>query len=176
MVTDTIHAPAPLRYGPCLRQRDGSPIVINDHRRGDWINLTTGECHVAHLIHGIRCDTEQADLVVSRSSADGGYFRTRNLFRGHHGYWFLSLLAYNLDWYACEGGTFALLADEDVLPKLKETLHAEDPWPLLRDWYLHGWIPRDDAFVQEWAEATLSADECEQLLIGFQTMPSMPSR
>lgn len=73
-----------------------------------------------------------------------------------------------------EGTIITRLDDNTVLPELRAILGDTDGWPLLCDWYLDGWLPRDDAFVQAWAEATLSADECEFVLNGLTTIPDSP--
>lgn len=176
MSTDTVQAPGPLWFGPFLRRGDGSHLVIERARFGDLIDLTTGECHLARVIAGVRCDTRRATLVVGSSSAAGGYFFFRQLFRGHDGHWFLVTLTYDVDWGECDDGFIGLLTEDQVLPKLREVLAGEDCWPLLRDWYVRGWVPRDDAFVQEWAEAMLPADEYEFVVHSFATIPSDPTR
>lgn len=175
MVTETIQAPHPLRSGPVLRRRNGKPILIQNVRLGDRIDLATGECHLARVIDGVRCDTERADLVLWHATSDYGYYRMQQVFRGHDGQWFLVTLTYNTEWDQCEGGAIRRLTNEMVPPKLREILGNTDGWPLLCDWYLDGWLPRDDAFVQAWAEATLSADECEFLLNGLAAIPDNPS-
>lgn len=175
MVTETVQAPRALSLGPVLRRRDGEPLVVKDARMGDLINLSTAECHVARVMDGVRYDTDRADLVLRRSTVEYGYYRMTQVFRGHDRHWFQLSLVYNFEWAQREGGEIRRLADDEVLPALRKALAGDDGEPLLRDWYLRGWIPRDDAFVRAWAEATLPADACESITERFEAIPNETS-
>lgn len=175
MSFDVAPIPSPIRFGPGLRTRRDCHFIVERNDRGDRLDLTTCDCEVARVIDGIRYDTRAAFLVVSRSYFDGdAFFHLRQVFRGHAGRWFVLQVQWAFDSGQCNDNLIVPIQDEQVLATLRQTIRNEDCLPLLRDWYSRGWIPRNDAFVQRWAEDVLSADDCEYVIHTFATIPEGP--
>lgn len=166
--------PSPIRYGDGLRTRRDSHHIIERPQRGDWIDLTTSECVVARVIKGVRYDTRAALLVASRSTFDEQFFMLRQAFRGHDGRWFLVQVRWSFDDESCNDNLIAPIADEQVLPLIRSMIREEDVFTFFRGWYGGGWVPRNDAFMQQWAEEILSADDCEYVINTFQFIPDGP--
>lgn len=171
----TIPIPNPIRFGPGLRFNKERHVIVEHKRRRDVLDLTTCECHVARVLDGIRYDTEAAHLVVSASSLDGDfYFNLRQIFRSFDHLWFAVQVQWSFDSGQCNDNLIVPIPDERVLPALRQILRPDDCRALLRDWYAFGWIPRNDAFAQRWAEDILSADDCQDILDSFNTIPATP--
>lgn len=169
--------PSPIRYGSGLRMRRDAHFIIEPARHGDVLDLTTCDACIARVIHGIRYDTQRAFLVASRSGFDNElFFGLRQIFRGYDHRWFALQVQLTLDSGACNTNLIMPIPDERVLPSLRQVVRDEDCWPFLRDWYCMGWIPRNDAFAQAWAEAVLPADDCQFVINSFGAIPSDPNQ
>lgn len=165
---NTTKVPEPIIREAYRRNSDGSHVSMSVPARGDHFNLSTGEVNVARIIAGVRYDTVRATLVAGKSGIDDvGNYELRRLYRAAHGAYFLL----RMDWSDEEGfygpDFIHPLADADVLMTVRTIIAPTDCLVFLRDWYCAGWIPRNDAEAQLWAEQTLSADDCEEVLRGF---------
>jgi hypothetical protein len=58
------------------------------------------------------------------------------------------------------------LDHDRVLPVALRLVDGRDTLAFLREWYVGGWLPRDEPLVRRWAAHALSADEYETLLGG----------
>lgn len=164
MNTIESQVPEPIVHETRLRRGDGSDFVIVRPRMGDKFNLSTGEVHVARVIGGVRYDTGQAALVFGYGEFHGYFcYRLFRLYRTGAGRFFWL----HMQWAEEEGfvGTDAIsvLEDRQILPALRIWMPDDKIYEFLLKWYCPGWLPRDDAFSQAWAESTLSADECEKI-------------
>lgn len=165
---NTTKAPAPILREVYVRHADGAHVTLGVPTRGDHFNLSTGEVSVARVIGGVRYDTVRAQLIAGKSGLDEiCRYELRRLYRATHGACFLL----RMDWSDEEGfyGTDFIkpIADPDVLMIARMMIAPGDCLTFLRDWYGQGWIPRNDSEAQKWAEQTLSADDCEEVLRGF---------
>ena len=158
--------PKPIIRESHIRNSDGSPVKLTVPSRGDHFDISTGEVSVARIIGGVRYDTVRATLIVAKSGLDAiGTYEMRRLYRATHGAYFLL----HMDWSIDEGfyGTDFIKPtfDGHVLMIARTMIAPTDCLAFLRDWYCQGWIPRDDSDAQQWAESTLSADDCEEVLL-----------
>lgn len=176
MLLDIRSMPSPIRFGPGLRTRRDAHFIVEPARHGDVLDLTSCDCSIARVINGIRYDTRRAFLVAAMSCfSDDMFFGLRQIFRGFDHRWFALQVQLTLDSGACNDNLIMPIPDERVLPSLRQMLREEDCWPLLRYWYCGGWIPRNDAIAQEWAEAVLAADDCQQIINCFGLIPDDPN-
>ena len=165
---NTIKVPEPIMREEYIRNGDGSHVTLGAPVRGDHFNLSTGEVTVARVIGGVRYDTVRATLIAGKSGFDEiGNYELRRLYRATHGGYFLV----RMDWSDDEGfhGTDFIkpTADAHVLTMARMMIAPNDCLEFLRNWYCAGWIPRNDIEAQQWAEQMLSADDCEEVLLGL---------
>jgi hypothetical protein len=162
MNTTTI--PAPIVCETRVSKLEGGEICTNDPRHGDSYNLSTGEARVARMIGGIRYDTAEASLVYGAGEYFGnGCYALSRLYRANDGKFFVLQMIQVGDEFA-DIKAITVLEEARVLETAKYLLAEREVLKFLREWYCSGLLPLDDAFVQEWAEATLSADECQAVL------------
>jgi hypothetical protein len=168
--------PKPIRSGPGLGSPEDKHFIVENARRKGYLDLTTCECKVARVIGGIRYGTGDADLVASRSLIEvEQYFSLRQLYRGRDGRWFLLQVQWTFDSERCNDNLIVPIAYYDVLDELRTLVCEDDCFELLRDWYCQGWLPRNDMVVQQWAEAVLSADDCQYVINCFGLIPDGPN-
>lgn len=169
--------PKPIRSGPGLGSPENNHLIVERARRRDRLDLTTCECAVARVIDGVRYGTGDADLVASRSFLeDEQYFLLRQLYRGRDERWFLLQVQWFFASRQCNDNLIVPIPNDKVLGELRTLVCDDDCLTLLRDWYIGGWLPRNDAFVQQWAESILSADDCLNIIYGFEFIPDSPRR
>ncbi|HEX7369992.1 MAG TPA: hypothetical protein VF284_06900 [Rhodanobacteraceae bacterium] len=169
--------PKPIRSGPGLGSPGDKHFIVENARRKDYLDLTTCECRVARVIDGVRYGTGDADLVASRSVIEvNQYFSLRQLYRGRDERWFLLQVQWFFDSERCNDNLIVPIAYQSVLGELRQLVSDDDCFALLRDWYVDGWLPRNDGFVQQWAEATLSADDCLFVINAFPLIPDAPGK
>lgn len=167
--------PTPIRCGPRLGAADGEPFIVENAQRKDSLDLTTCKCKVARVINGFRYDTQDADLVASRSFVNLTQdFSLRQVYRGHDNRWFRLQVNWFFESKRCNDDLIVPIAYCGVLTELRRLVRDGDCFTFLRDWYAAGWLPRNDLFVQQWAEATLSADECTSVIHSFSGIPDAP--
>lgn len=156
--------PKPVVRESRIRRGDASDFIIVHARMGDSFNLSTGEVRVARIIGGIRYDTTQADLVFGYGEFHGYCcYRLFRLYRTSAGRFFWLSLQWAED-EGCVGfDAITVLENERVLPAVRMWMSDGDVSEFLLNWYCPGWLPRDDALAQAWAESILSADECERV-------------
>jgi hypothetical protein len=146
----------------------GKEFELRDERREDNYNLSTGEVRVARIMQGIRYDTTRATLVVGDGEFSGNdSYRLRRLYRTKNGTFFLLQMLWSAELGFIDRPAIVVVEDEAVLGVAKGLLRGEDILPFMLDWYCAGLLPLDDAYVQRWAEAILSADKCEAVLSRF---------
>lgn len=165
---NTIKVPEPIMREGYIRNGDGSHVTLSVPARGDHFNLSTGEVTVARVIGGVRYDTVRATLIAGKSGLDEiCHYELRRLYRASHGAYFLL----RMDWSDEEGffGTDFIKPTPDVhvLTIARMMIAPADCLDFLRNWYCAGWIPRNDIEAQQWAEQMLSADDCEEVLLGL---------
>lgn len=162
--------PIPVLRDYHLIASNGDPMIWENEYQSSEVNLTTGVIRYARVLDRIRYDTQQATLVAGWArlrNFPGGY-RIQRLYRGHHGRFFVIAV----DWHGhstpFSGIALAPVPDSDVLLAAQHMVGDDDAFVFLRDWYLGGWLPREDAAVQSWAERVLSAGDCEWLMSEMQ--------
>lgn len=167
--------PKPIRFGPGIGSPENEHVIVERERRKDHLDLTTCECAVARMIGGVRYGTGDADLVASHSLIDDDQiFLLRQLYRGHDARWFLLQVQWFFESRRCNDNLIVPIPDDKVLGQLRTLVRDDDCFALLRDWYGNGWIPRNDAFVQKWAEDVLSADDCAYVVVACEMYPDQP--
>lgn len=175
MSIDVTRIPSPIRFGLDLRTRGDGHVIVERPQRGDLIDFTTCECAVSRVIHGVRYDTGDAILVASRLRLDEDHLLClRQVYRSHKGRWFVVQAKWSFDSGECNDNLIVPIRDEQVLMLLRPMIQDRDCLTFLRGWYCRGWVPRNDAFVLQWAEAFLPADACEYLIDAFDTIPAGP--
>lgn len=165
---NTIKVPEPIMREGYICNSDGSHVTLSVPARGDHFNLSTGEVTVARVCGGVRYDTVRATLIAGKSGLDEiCHYELRRLYRASHGAYFLL----RVDWSDEEGffGTDFIkpTPDAHVLTIARMMVAPADCLDFLRNWYCAGWIPRNDIEAQQWAEQMLSADDCEEALLGL---------
>ncbi|MGH8112934.1 MAG: hypothetical protein ACREPL_13610, partial [Rhodanobacteraceae bacterium] len=159
MNSDLAPTPCPICFGPGLHTPGNCHFLVEQPRRGDRIDLSTRNCTLARVINGIRYDTRSAFLVTSASQFDGFlFFRLQQVYRGLDGNWFMVQVHWPAASQADNDHPITPIPDAQVLATLRNIVRDQDCLPLLRDWYNQGWIPRNDALAQQWAEVVLTAD------------------
>jgi len=163
---NTTKVPEPIMRERYIRNGDGSHVTLSVPARGDHFNLSTGEVTVARVIGGVRYDTVRATLIAGKGGLDEiCHYELWRLYRASHGAYFLL----RMEWSDEEGlfGTDFIkpTPDAHVLTIARMMVTPPDFLAFLRDWYCAGWIPRNDIEAQQWAESTLSADDCEEILL-----------
>lgn len=142
-------------------------LIVGFPTMNDYINLSTGEVHVARIINGVRVDTTRAALVVGCGIYHGGSYTLDRIYRLPHG----EFVSFSIEWGEDVGmigkPILTPLEPSRVLPVAKRHLDRRDFLPFLRNWAGGGWMPADEAFVQRWAANDLSADEYETLFASF---------
>jgi hypothetical protein len=157
-------SPNPIVREERIRFRKGQDLILRDNRRQDFFNLSTGDVCVARIIAGARYDTTRATLVVGHGEYDGYSYTLWRLYRRHEGDFFTLRMqwAEGLDFV---GPDFILpIAIDCVLMAARRLVRDEHMLEFVAQWYKPGWLPRDDTFMQEWAESRLDADTTEVLL------------
>ena len=163
MNTTTI--PDPIVNETRVSRLGGEEVHIKDARNGDAYNLTTGEASVARMIGGVRYDTTNASLIVGTGEYFGyGCYMLSRLYRTNDGKFFLLQMLWACDVGFVDIKAIDVIEHDCVLVIAKNVVAQDDIAKFLREWYCSGLLPLDDAFVQDWAETMLSADECQEVL------------
>ena len=161
---NTTNIPAPIVCETRVSKLEGGEICIADPRHGDSYNLSTGEARVARMIGGVRYDTAEAALVYGAGEYFGYCcYALSRLYRANDGKFFVLQMIQIGDEFA-DIKAITVLEEARVLETAKHLIIGREVLKFLCEWYCSGLLPLDDAFVQEWAEATLSADECQTVL------------
>ncbi len=161
---NTTNIPAPIINETRVSKLDGGEICISDPKHGDSYNLTSGEAHVARMIGGIRYDTANASLVYGAGEYFGyGCYLVSRLYRTNDGKFFVLQMITGGEEFV-DTQAIRVIEEDSVLETAKSLLAESEVLKFLREWYCSGLLPLNDAFVQEWAESTLSADECQAVL------------
>lgn len=159
--------PDPIVYETRVNRIDGEEIRPAFDKAGDAWNLSTGEVAVARVAGGTRYDTAYAELIMGVGEYFGsGAYAAFRMYRTDSGKFFRLHLVWKDDMAAAE---IKPLPDGEtsVLSLAKTLLGNQDVAEFLMNWYCQGLLPLDDAFVQEWAEESLSADECQNVLVAM---------
>ena len=158
---NTTNMPAPIVCETRVHELEGGEICIGDPQYGDSYNLSTGEAHVARMIGGIRYDTAESSLVYGAGEYFGYCcYALSRLYRANHGKFFVLQIIQIGDEFA-NIKAITVLEEARVLETAKRLIAGHEVVKFVCEWYCSGLLPLDDAFVQEWAEATLSADQCQ---------------
>lgn len=160
---NTTNIPASIVCETRVSKLEGGEICIADPRHGDYYNLSTGEVRVARMIGGVRYDTADASLVYGAGEYFGGCYALSRLYRANDGKFFVLQMIQVGDEFA-DIKAITVLEEACVLETARHFIIGREVLKFLCEWYCSGLLPLDDAFVQEWAEATLSADECQTVL------------
>jgi hypothetical protein len=100
------------------------------------------------------------------------------VYRAADGRFFQLKMAWSEDTDFIGSSGIELLEDDAVLATLQ--IHVADSKlaELVRDWYCPGLLPRDDGFIQRWAESTLPADDCKAVMaiLGSRYAQSDPNQ
>lgn len=171
---NTTNIPAPIVCETRVSKLEGGEICVTDPKHGDSYNLSTGEAHVARMIGGVRYDTAEASLVYGAGEYFGGCYALSRLYRANDGKFFVLQVIQVGDEFA-DIKAISVLDEARVLETAKHLITGREVLKFLCDWYCSGLLPLDDAFVQEWAEATLSADECQTVLVALGNRYSRPN-
>lgn len=150
-----------------VQRIDGTDIQPTLDKAGDAWNLSTGEVAVARVVGGIRYDTANAELIIGVGEYFGsGAYAAFRLYRTDSGRFFRLHLVWQADTATAK---IKPLPDGEssVLSLAKIMLGNQDVAAFLKNWYCQGLLPLDDAFVQEWAEESLSANECQNFLVAL---------
>jgi hypothetical protein len=159
--------PAPIVCETRVSRLKGGEICVREPRHGDFYNLTTGEARVTRMIGGIRYDTADASLVYGTGEYFGvGCYILSRLYRTPDGKFFLLQMISGGEEIA-DIKAISVVEEDHVLETAKHLLAESELFKFLREWYCSGLLPLNDAFVQEWAESILSADECQGLLVAL---------
>jgi hypothetical protein len=155
---------------------DGAAIPIRRMLAGvGYPNASTDPHGVSRVIDGLRYDTHQAALVASVFELDDAWdLHQWGLFRGDHGRWFVVKMRTGYQEGAEIVQTIHPLPDGRVLGFARNLVTPELCLRFLLDWYCTGWIPRNDPFVRDWAEADLSAGDCQTVMAALARL-SPPS-
>lgn len=157
--------PEPIQAETRLQRLDGSDVIVDVPDFGDSYNLGTGEVTVARMIGGIRYDTTTASLVAGI----GEYFGFRRyalsrVYRTADGRFFQLKMVWSEDPDFTGSAGIEPLEDSAVLATLQVHVADNRLAELVRGWYCPGLLPRDDGFIQRWAESALSADDCQAVM------------
>jgi hypothetical protein len=161
------NTPEPFVRETRVQRIDGRDIQPTLDKAGDAWNLSTGEVAIARVAGGIRYDTAYAELIMGVGEYFGsGAYAAFRLYRTDSGRFFRLHLVWQADTATAE---IKPLPDGEisVLSLAKTMLGNQDVAEFLKSWYCQGLLPLDDAFVQEWAEESLSADECQNVLVAL---------
>lgn len=151
-----------------LQNLDGSDVIVDVPEFGDSYNLGTGEVTVARMIGGIRYDTTAASLVAGIGEYFGFHrYALSRVYRTADGRFFQVKMVWSEDPDFTGSAGIEPLEDDAVLATLH--IHVADSklTELVRDWYCPGLLPRDDGFIQRWAESALSADDCQAVMVAL---------
>lgn len=154
--------PDPIVNETRVWHEDGTDLIIGDHAKNDYINLTTGEVRVARIVNGVRLDTTQATLILGRGDIDETY-RLVRLYRTLTGKFFVLNVQWADEFGIIGDNLLHPIEDARVMSVVQRYIGASDTLPFLRDWYGGGWLPPDDRLVRRWAAAALPADAYETL-------------
>ena len=158
----------PIRAETRLQSLDGSDVIVDVPELGDSYNLGTGEVTVARMIGGIRYDTTTASLVAGIGEYFGFHrYALSRVYRTADGRFFQVKMVWSEDPDFTGSAGIEPLEDDAVLATLH--IHVADSklTELVRDWYCPGLLPRDDGFIQRWAESALSADDCQAVMVAL---------
>lgn len=165
--------PAPIRNEAKLMRSDATPLVVGT--QGDFFNLTTGDCHVARYLDGFWFDTSRSLLVagVAITTPNDG-FALHRLYRAEHLAWFVL----EMQWWGRIGFRndhfIHPLPDAQVVNTARSPVGNAGTLRFLLDWYVNGWIPRNDVLARAWAEEALSPTDCDLVLEGITSLPPYP--
>jgi hypothetical protein len=116
------------------------------------------------VLRGVRYDTARAALIVGHGElmdADG--YQLGRIYRTTEASFFNLSMQWAYGIWFVEVPTIEVVDPEDLLTLAKQILRDEDVLQFLSNWYCAGYLPKDDPFVQQWAEDVLSADDCEAI-------------
>lgn len=167
--------PEPIQAETRLQNLDGSDVIVDVPEFGDSYNLGTGEVTVARMIAGIRYDTTTASLVAGIGEYFGFHrYALSRVYRTADGRFFQVKMVWSEDPDFTGSAGIEPLEDDAVLAALH--IHVADSKlaELVRDWYCTGLLPRNDGFIQRWAESALSADECERVMAAMASRYAPP--
>lgn len=162
------NTPEPIRAETRLQYLDGSDVIVDVPEFGDSYNLGTGEVTVARMIGGIRYDTTTASLVAGIGEYFGFHrYALSRVYRTADGGFFQVKMMWSEDPEFTGSAGIELLEDDAVLATLQ--IHVADSKlaELVRDWYCPGLLPRDNGFIQRWAESAMSADNCQAVMVAL---------
>ena len=151
-----------------LQRLDGSDVIVDVAEFGDSYNLGTGEVTAARMIGGIRYDITTASLVAGIGEYFGFHrYALSRVYRTADGRFFQLKMVWSEDTDFTGSSGIELLEDDAVLATLQMHVADSQLAELVRDWYCPGLLPRDDGFIQRWAESALSADDCRAVMVAL---------
>lgn len=164
--------PEPIIRGHLIGARAGGHWIFTKPHWDDRFDLTSGECRMARVIHGIRYDTSASALVARHSGIDVyGLFHFRWLFLANHGAWFTVHVEGQVEQFRETSSDLRPVPAQSVLQVARLMIEPGECLRFLMAWYCGGWIPRDDDEARSWAEEALCADDCEKVLDAIARMP-----